>query len=126
MNSEPSVRLQQVSEMFQHAISQMLIHDLNDPNLRGARITQIVFTPDLKLAKIYYYSEGGEDDAARILKGFVRSKNFIRKELGVRVPLKFSPELKFYYDNTFDEKLRIDTLFQQIEAESKTDESQND
>lgn len=123
-NNEPSVRLQQVSEMFHHEISQMLIHELQDPNLRGSRVTQVVFTPDLKLAKVYFYSEGGEVEAPKILKGFVRSKNFMRRELSQRVPLKFSPDLKFYYDNTFDEKLRIDSLFQQIE--SKTDESQSD
>lgn len=114
MNPEPSVRLQQVSEMYHHEISQMLIHDLQDPNLRGVSITQVLFTPDLKLAKIYFYREGGETEAQNILKGFVRSKGYLRRELSHRVQLKFVPELKFYYDNTFDEKLRIDNLFKQI------------
>lgn len=114
MNEEPSIRLQQVSEMYHHEISQMLIHDLQDPNLRGASVTQVVFTPDLKLAKIYFHITGGDAEIDRVLKGFVRSKGFIRRELSQRVSLKFAPDIKFYYDNTFDEKVRIDGLFQKI------------
>ena len=121
---QQSVRLQQVSEMYHHAMSQMLLHDLQDPNLRGAQITQVVFTPYLKLAKIYFYIAGGENEADRVLKGFIRSKNFIRRGLSQTVQLKFAPDIKFYYDNTFDEKNRIDQLFHKLE--SQKNESQTD
>lgn len=114
MEQSPSIRIQQVSELYHHALSELVLHEIQDPNLRGITITHVTFTPDLKLAKVYFHTDGGESEQNRVLKGFVRSKNFIKKQMAQRVHLKYTPDLRFYYDNTFDEKRRIDELFQKI------------
>lgn len=124
MQDEPSIRIQKVSEVYHHALSELLLKDVQNPNLKGVTITQVIFTPDLRLAKIYFFVSGNKTATERALKGFIRSKGFIKKEMAERVHMKYSPDLRFYYDNSFEEKERIDTLFKKIG--STDDESQSD
>lgn len=114
MFQEPSVRIQQVSELYHNELSDLLVKDIQNPNLKRTIITQVLFTPDLRLAKVYFHIDGDEHMVDTALKGFVRSKGFIKKEMAKRVNLKYSPDIRFYYDNTFEERDRIERLFHEI------------
>ena len=119
-------RVEQVADEYKRHLSALLLTDIEDPAIKGLTITQIIFTPDLKLAKVYYYvSEADESLRNDILKGFLRCKGFIKREMARRVLLKYQPDLRFYYDDSFDEKHHIDQLFDQIQGESHGD-SQTD
>jgi len=110
-----SKRLQRVSEAYQHELSQILHLDVRNPSLAGVYITNVVFTPDLRLAKIYFNISGGRVREEEVLEGFARSKSYFRRELAQRVQLKYAPDLKFYFDESLEIKERMDELFKEIE-----------
>lgn len=110
-----SKRLQRVAEAYQHELSQILLLDVRNPNLVGVWITNVVFTPDLRLAKIYFNISGGRVREEEVLEGFARSKSFFRRELAQRVQLKYAPDLKFYFDESLEVRERLDELFKEIE-----------
>jgi ribosome-binding factor A len=53
------------------------------------------------------------------LKGFKKSKGFIKKSIAPKLGLKFMPDLKFVHDDSFDRAARLDAL---IEAAPKGDD----
>lgn len=118
-----SKRMQRLCEAYKKELSQIILYEMRDPRLHGAYITTVVFTPDLRLAKIYFNASGGRVREPEILEGFESSKGFLRRELSDRVEMKFSPDLKFYFDESSEEKDRIDRLFDQLERQ-KNEESE--
>lgn len=108
-------RIERLSEAYLKELSEILHHQVRDPCLSGVYITQVVFSPDLRLAKIYFNVSGGRVREQEVIKGFERSKGYLRRELANRVTIKYSPDIKFYFDDSFEVKNKIDQLFKEIE-----------
>jgi ribosome-binding factor A len=101
-----------VGEMLRHALADMLVRgDIHDDVLAKAVVTipEVRMSPDLRLATAYVMPLGGKD-ADAIVAALERNKRFIRGRLSEAVSLKFSPDVRFHYDDTFDEVSRIDEL----------------
>jgi len=101
-----------VGEIIRHKIADMLSRgEIHDDVLTSHVITvpQVLMAPDLKLATVYVMPLGGKDREA-VLAAFERNKRFIRGEIAHAVNLKFAPDLRFRFDEMFDEANRIDAL----------------
>lgn len=114
-------RLLRAAEAYQHELAQILLLNTREPRLLDVTVTHVVFTPDMKLAKIYFAVAGGKVRESEVIKGFEKAVGYIRRELAQRVPLKFAPELRFYYDDTQEERDRMERLFRQIEDSRNED-----
>ena len=66
-----------------------------------ATITKISFTNDLKIADCYFLPFNTKLSGEEILKILEDSKHIIRKLVTAKINLKYSPELRFYYDHGF-------------------------
>lgn len=127
----PSQRQLRAGELVRHALTEILLEgDLHDPALEGASITvsEVRMSPDLKHAACFVEPLGG-GHAGEVVKALNRHSKFLRGKLGRRVELKFTPDLRFLRDESFDEAARMDALFNRpevrrdIEAEEEaTDE----
>lgn len=117
-------RLNRAGEAYQHEISNLLLLDTRDPRLADVTISGVKFTPDMKLAKVYFRAAGGKVRESEVIEGFQKAMGFFRRELSSRVKLKFAPELRFYYDDTQEESERIDKLFRKIEEDRKNGNSE--
>lgn len=93
-----------------------IIRTVKDPRVSSSlvSITAADCTADLKLAKIYFSSIGGED-AAEIKRGLVSASGYIRTQLAQRLNLRVTPELKFIVDESIEKGARMDQLFKEIE-----------
>lgn len=108
----PSQRQLRVGEMIRHKIAEMLARgEIHDDTLAEHVITvpEVRVSADLKLATIYIMPLGGRD-AGPVLAALDRHKRFIRGEISHAVSLKFAPDIRFRFDETFDEATRIDAL----------------
>lgn len=108
----PSQRMLRVGELVRHALAEFLQRgEITDPALERATITvpEVRMTPDLKLANVYVVPLGGEN-AEQVVKALNVHHRFIRGQLGPRLDLKFTPEFRFFVDETFDEADRIERL----------------
>lgn len=100
----PSQRQLRVSELIRRRLSDVLNHgDIHDPDLNRMSITvgEVRCTPDLKVATAYVLPLGGQhrDEALEALR---RNKSEIRRVLARGLQLKFSPEIRFAIDETYD------------------------
>jgi ribosome-binding factor A len=110
----PSQRQLRAGELVRHALAQILREDeVADPTLTGASVTvtQVRMSPDLKHAVCFVEPLGGEK-AAQVVAGLNRAAKFLRGRLARQIELKFTPDLKFVHDQSFDEAARMGRLFE--------------
>ena len=103
-----------VAERIREEVSLILQNRVKDPGMKTVTVTDVTVTPDLKSARIHYSVLGGEEDRIAVRDALRRSRGFIRKELGRNLQLRYSPELFFLYDDTYEKGARIDRLLREI------------
>lgn len=108
----PTQRQLRAGEIIRHALVTLLARgDLRDPELEKALITvsEVRMSSDLRVAKVYVAPLGpGEPQA--LAKALNRGASFLRGRLGREIELKFTPELHFHADNSYDTASYVDQL----------------
>jgi ribosome-binding factor A len=107
-----------VGEALRHALAQILRDDaIRDPALHGADITvsEVRMSPDLKNATVYVMPLGGAH-AAEIVAALGRSAPFLRGRLARAVPLRYTPNLSFALDASFEAAERIAAVLRRPEV----------
>ena len=114
-NSGPSQRQLRVGELIRRALSEILMQGIiHDPDLNRISVTvsEVTASPDLKIATAYVCplgGEGGEDLIALLAK----NKSEIRRSMSKKLTLKYTPDLRFRIDETFDRMDETRRLFSQ-------------
>ncbi|MBF0101478.1 MAG: 30S ribosome-binding factor RbfA [Desulfobacterales bacterium] len=108
-------RSERVGTQIQKIISDMMHKDVNDPRLDLATITAVKMTEDLKFANIFFAISGGQKNIDDASDGFKSASGFIKRELAKQLNLKYMPDIKFSYDDSFDTGARIELLLKQIQ-----------
>lgn len=121
----PSQRQLRVGELVRHKLAEMLSRgEIHDDVLSNhvVSVPEVRMSPDLRLATVYVMPLGGKD-ASVVVAALDRHKRYIRGEVGHALNLKFAPELRFRFDETFDEGARIDALLASPEVRRDTGKS---
>ena len=118
----PTQRSLRVGELVRHALAAMFARgDVEDDALRGAVITEVRMSPDLKLANAYIMPLGGQH-AEEIVAALNRHRKFVRGRVAPQINMKFAPEVRFHVDDTFEEASRIDALLRSEKVQRDLDE----
>lgn len=107
----PSRRVERVAGEIQRLLGTLLVQRVSDPRLTDVVVTRVKMTPDLRLAKVAVHSlavDGG--DTRAILAGLEAAASFFKREVAASLGLRFTPDLRFYWDEQLDEARRIDAL----------------
>jgi ribosome-binding factor A len=118
-------RSERVADLIQKEISQMLMRSIKDPRIGFVTITRVSVTEDCRLAKIYYSVMGTEAEREASLKGLTSAKGYIRKELGRRVSLRYTPEIVFQFDPSIEYAIHIEEVIQHLHAEREKGEDED-
>jgi ribosome-binding factor A len=108
----PSQRQLRAAELVRHALVGIIAReDLRDPDLRGVSITvgEVRASPDLKHMTAFV-SALGPGDPRLIANGLTRSASFLRGRLAREIDLRFTPDLHFIPDQSYEEARHIDEL----------------
>ena len=111
----PSQRQLRVGELVRRALSDILMQGtIHDPDLNRISVTvsEVTASPDLKIATAYVCplgGQGGEDLIALLAK----NKSEIRRSISKKLTLKYTPDLRFRIDETFDRMDETRRLFSQ-------------
>jgi ribosome-binding factor A len=109
----PSQRQLRAGELIRHALADILRQgELHDEALEGASVTvtEVRMSPDLKHAVCFVEPLGGAQ-AGEVVKALNHHARFLRGRLGREIDMKFTPDLKFVHDHSFDEAARMEALF---------------
>ncbi len=111
-----SSRPKRVAEAIKNELSVLLLREVADPRLAAISFSQVVVSPNLKQAKIYFVLPVG-GDAKKVLRALRKARGFFRSHLAKTLNLRYTPDLAFYFDDINEEVDRIDTLLREIAAE---------
>jgi len=78
-------------------------------------VTKVIVSPDLKNAKIYLSVIGDQMIREKTFLALERAKSFIRTALGHRGNFRYTPELRFFYDDTMDYVYSIERLIKKAQ-----------
>ena len=100
----PSQRQLRVGELVRRTLAQVLAQgDIHDPELNRLSVTvgEGRTSPALKIATAYVLPLGGQgqDEVVELL---ARNKHELRRIVGKKLGLKYTPDLRFRLDETFD------------------------
>ena len=108
----PTQRQLRAGELVRHALVDILREEaFADPALAGVSVTlsQVRMSPDLKHAICFVEPLGGVH-APEVVAGLNRAARFLRGRLGHNIEMRFTPDLKFVHDETFDTANYMDRL----------------
>ena len=111
------LRVEKVQELMKQEISQIVQRELKDPRIGFVTVTSVECTGDLREAKIYVSIMGSEQQVKDSWTRLNRGLGFIRREIGKRIRLRFTPELTFELDKSLDYSAHIQELLLKIKAE---------
>lgn len=78
-------------------------------------ITDVKISSDLKIAKCYFVlypiSKYSKEE---IIEAFEESSKSLRKQVTQAINLKFSPELRFYFDSGYENSIEVDKILLNI------------
>ncbi|MBX3483672.1 30S ribosome-binding factor RbfA [Phenylobacterium sp.] len=109
----PSQRQLRAGELVRHALVDIFREEeINDPVLSGVSVTvtEVRVNPDLRHATVFVEPLGGEH-ADEVVKALNRHAKFVRGHLGRMIDMRFTPDLHFRHDESFDEAARMAKLF---------------
>jgi len=109
-------RILRVREQLQRVISQ-IVQSLKDPRIGFLTITDVIISPDLRQARVYYSVLGdleARNDTSLVLE---HALPYIRREVGLRIDLRRVPELEFVYDQTSEHAQKVYKILHYIEKE---------
>lgn len=117
----PSQRQLRAGELIRHALVEVLREeDIHDPALEGVSVTvtEVRLSPDLKHATCFVEPLGAGVEGAEtsghvdeIIKALNAHARFLRGVLGKHIDMKFTPDLKFRHDDSFDAAGHMERLF---------------
>lgn len=110
----PSQRQLRVAEVIRRALSDVLARgDLHDPDLARVSVTvsEVRVSPDLRHATAFVLPLGGVNTEG-VLKALNRNRAEARRLVTAQIDLRFSPELAFQADHSFDQMDRTRALLQ--------------
>jgi len=113
--SQRSVR---VAERIRAELTEMVLRgEIRDPASQGVILSEIHVSPDLRHARIYVRLLDLDPSAARkdaAVAALSKAAGYLRRELGTRLATKFTPELRFFWDDAVDRGYRVEEILREM------------
>lgn len=123
MSAAPVKRSVRVAERVRAELMDLVLSGaLGDPRAAGAVVTAVRVTDDLRYARVYVRLLEQEPSEARkreLLGALRRAAGFLRREIGLRIRAKNTPELRFEWDEVIDRAARIEQVLEEIRGEER-------
>ena len=113
-------RAVRVGDHLLREVADVLVKKVNDPRVKGATLTGIQLSNDLKHATVYYSVMGDKADILEAQAGLDSAKGFIKREVGLRIDMKYMPDIIFKHDPTLEQGNYMEKLFKKIKSDQTT------
>jgi len=115
---KPFARSDRVGGQIQKILSEILLKKVKDPRLKNASITAVKLSRDLRIARIYFVISGNKKNIEAVLEGFNSAVGYVKRTLARQLGLRYMPDLKFFYDESFDYGSHIDNVLKALNADN--------
>lgn len=106
-------------EALREELGTILAGELADPRIGLVTITDLVFNPGGKSARVFVAVSGDEKESKATIDGLRDATGFIKHQLAENLGLRHPPDLQWTLDRSEQVTGRIDELLQRIEKRAK-------
>jgi ribosome-binding factor A len=117
-------RVERVADQIRGCLANCVLQELRDPGLGFITITQVKLSPDLRHA-IIFVTVMPPEKREESLAALNRARPFLRRALAREIRLRFTPELKFLYDDVFEGGLRLEQILRDDPAQPEPPEDED-
>lgn len=109
-----SNRIGRINAEIQQELS-ALLRTVKDPRVSDAMltVTHVDTTSDLRYARVYI-SALDRTDEKELMRGLKSAAGYLRRELGGRLGLRYTPELQFFADDSIAHGAHILEMLQNV------------
>jgi ribosome-binding factor A len=107
-------RPDRVADQIRGELGLLLTREVHDPGIGFVTITRVRISPDLQQARVFYTVLGDDKARKASARALERAIPFLRRQIGARLRLKRTPELKWLYDESIAGQDRIEQLLNEI------------
>ena len=116
-----SFKMGRVTADIQRELS-ALLREVKDPRVSDLlSIVKLDVSGDLSYAKIYVSAIDGPAATAESVKGLKNAAGYLRRELGKRLSLRKTPELRFVVDDSIIQSAHIAQIIESFEDAPSVD-----
>lgn len=110
-----SLRNERVRKTLMKEIADIIQKDIRDPRIAGiVSITDIELAHDNSFAKVYFSVFASDDAKKQTISALEDNVSKIRYEVGKRIRLRLTPELRFIPDDSLERGTRIMDLIDKV------------
>ena len=110
-----SLRNERVRKTLMKEIADIIQKELRDSRINGVvSITDVEMSHDNSFAKVYYSVLASEQDKANTIKAITENTSKVRYEVGKRIRLRVTPELRFIPDDSLERGAHVTDLINKI------------
>lgn len=114
-------RTRKLNETVREAIASILLDEIADPRLDLVTVTGVSVSPDIMQANVYVTAHGDEERYREVLAGLESAKGRIRTLVGQRIKSRFTPELRFFIDESVDAGMRMNEALKEVPPTMRDD-----
>ena len=107
-------RSEKVADLIQKEVSQMLLRSIKDPRIGFVTITKVTVSEDCRFARVYFSVAGTLAERESSEKGLNSAKGYVRKELGRRLRLRYTPEIVFQFDPSIEYAIHMEEVIRDL------------
>ncbi|RLA23016.1 MAG: 30S ribosome-binding factor RbfA [Gammaproteobacteria bacterium] len=119
-------RSSRVSSQMQKELAIILQQGIKDPRIGFITVNEVELSKDLSSAKVFITALGADEQGQKEnLKLLNEAAPYIRSEVGKRMRLRCVPYIKFHYDTSFENGMRVSELLAQFPATPESEEDKD-
>lgn len=104
-----------VASQIQKEMADLIRQGIKDSRLGMVTVSEVKVSRDLAVASVYVTFLGGSESPAACVKCLAEEYGSeLRRELGRRIRIRNLPELRFLYDRSLEEGMRMDALIDRL------------
>ena len=109
-----------VGQLIQELLGRIQTRGFKDPRITGfLTFTGVKVAPDLKYATVYWSHHGDEKERAAVAEGLASSAGWVKQQIGKELKLRFTPEVKFVFDEAIERGDRIERLLREVKEQDR-------
>jgi ribosome-binding factor A len=112
-------RSDKVADLIRKEVSDLLMTSVKDPRIGFVTVTRVAVSDDCRQAKVYFSVMGTAEEQQRTIQGLESATGFVRKELGRRISLRYTPEIVFQFDPSIEYAIHMEEVFHKLEKERR-------
>jgi ribosome-binding factor A len=107
-------RPDRVAEGIRGELATLIAREVHDPGIGFVTLTRVQVSPDLHVARVFYTALGDAKAQRESTRALERAAPFLRRQVGARLRLKRTPELRFIHDDSIAGQDRIEQILNEL------------